>query len=285
MERLLKAQGPAWGGGDYARRMAYARAVTTLTTNRDKHGGGFVGDLSAWHDSFTPLIPLPEHVVQPARQKNNPNQLGYLLPQPPPLSSIIPSAIPSDIPIPIPSPFDKFIPPISISFSIPLPTSLLDPLTSKLDVGIDALRTGSAAVLRQFARSPFNVDPLSPKEVEVNLVYHFKLAIPSLLQLAPGVTDDPPQGLPSGSGRFFKLKHGHYFTARLQSTGGRRTLLGLFPYVPDIFGFSMVPNTPLYWRPREKEEEEEDEDEEEKKKEEEKEKKDKEKNKEGNDGG
>jgi hypothetical protein len=84
------------------------------------------------------------------------------------------------------------------------------------------------------------VDPFSPKEVEVELEYYFQLAIPSLVQL-PGVSASRP-GYP---GPHFLLRHRHYFTARLQSTGGRRTLLGLIPWIPQVFG--PVWNTPLYW--------------------------------------
>lgn len=251
MDRLLRAQGAAWAHGDFPRRLAYARAATRVTTIRRRHRGGLGGDAAAWHDSFTPLIPLPENAVQPARQLQNEGEIGYLLPEPPPVASILPDRIPIRIPIPIPEPFDAVIDPITISFDIPLPVEMIEPLTEQLDAGIDVLRTGSAVAIRGFARSPFNIDPVSPKEVEITLVYDFELAVPSLLQLAPGVT----RPAADGSGRAFRLQHSDYFTVRLQSTGGRRTLLGLFPVVPDIVGREWVPNTPLYWRSREKEDE------------------------------
>ena len=73
-----------------------------------------VGDLGAWRESFTPLIPLPEHVVQPARQKANPGDLGYLLPEPPPVSTIIPDSIPITIEVPLPEPLDMVMDPFKI---------------------------------------------------------------------------------------------------------------------------------------------------------------------------
>ncbi len=257
MERLLEAQSAAWGGGHFARRMAYAQSATQLQTIRGKHGGGLGGAMAAWHDSWSPLIPLPEHAVQPARQMASTQDIGYLLPEPPSLASLVPDSIPVPIEIPVPEPFDMVIPPFKTEIDIPLPRAWLAPAAASLDGGVNALRTGSARAIRTYARSKANVDPLSPKEVEITLVYDFKLAVPSLLQLAPGVT----RPAPDGSGRAFRLKHADFFTVRLQSTGGRRTLLGLFPVVPDAFGslhsiggwsFETVPNTPLYWRNREK---------------------------------
>jgi hypothetical protein len=120
------------------------------------------------------------------------------------------------------------------------------------------MRTGSASAIRAFAESDFNIDPFAPKEVEITLEYDFVLAIPSLLQLAPGVTVTS-----KGNGkRAFRIRQNQdedskkYFTVRLQSTGGRRSILAFMPKVPDLAGsiggrsFETVPNTPLYWRMR-----------------------------------
>lgn len=248
MQDLVEAQGEAWQGGHFARRMAYARAATSFRTIRDRAGN----DALAWHDSFAPLIPLPDHAVQPARQMANAGDIGYLLPAPPSLSSLIPSSIPITLDVPIPSPFDAVVPPISFTFTIPVPGHLIAPLVAPLDQATDALRTGSAWVIRQFAESPANIDPFAPKEVEITLKYDFELAIPSLLQLAPGVTV-PPRG--SGN-RAFRIQHEEFFSVRMQSTGGRRSILAFVPVVPDLAAsisnssYETVDNTPLYWRPR-----------------------------------
>ena len=74
------------------------------------------------------------------------------------------------------------------------------------------LRTGSAQAIQAFAESDGNVDPFAPKEVEITLAYDFKLAVPSLLQLAPGVTIPAPMG----GGRAFRLRHADLFTVRFR---------------------------------------------------------------------
>ncbi|MFT5289081.1 MAG: hypothetical protein ACI82F_001140 [Planctomycetota bacterium] len=252
MARLVEAQGAHWQGGNYAQRMAYAREATRLWTIRSFHQDTNSNDLAAWHDSYAPLIPLPPHAVQPARQAANQAEIGYLLPRPPALGALIPNSIPIVINIPIPSPLNAVIPPISFTVNIPLPANLIRPLTTQLDSAINVLRTGSAAAVRAFAESPANIDPFAPKEVEITLAYDFKLAIPSLLQLAPGVT----RPAPGGEGVAFRLIHEDYFTVRLQSTGGRRSLLSVIPKIPDVAGsianqsFETVENSPLYFRPR-----------------------------------
>ncbi|MEO0631492.1 MAG: hypothetical protein AAFY46_12330, partial [Planctomycetota bacterium] len=63
--------------------------------------------------------------------------------------------------------------------------------------------------------------------------YLYHLNVPSLIQLAPMVAESSPA---AGGGRAILLKHPTRFTVRLQSTGGRRTLLGLVPWVVDIKG-------------------------------------------------
>ena len=284
MSEVLKANGDVWDSGNFAQRVTYARAATTVMTIKDrmqeKHGAAG-GVFAAWHDSLSPLIPEPEHVLQPARQRVSGTDNAYVLPSPPPLDSLIPDAIPITLTVPLPSEATAVlgvvgVDPPSITIDIPLagPKQLMAPLLSQMDAGINVMRTGSGSAIRAFARSPANIDILAPKEVEITLVYLFRLSIPSLIQLAPGVTEPAPLG----NGRAFKFEHPEYFSVRLQSTGGRRTLLGILPKVIDIKGtlgtlwdadssddddvsaeFKTVDNTPLYWRPREKQEEDEDE--------------------------
>ncbi len=283
MDEVLKANGDVWDTGNFAQRVTYARAATTVQTIKDRMQekfGAAGGVFAAWHDSLSPLIPLPEHVLQPARQKKEGLDNAYTLPAPPSLDSLIPDSIPITLEVPLPSEATAVldvvgVDPPSLTIDIPLdgPKSLMAPLLNQMDEGINVMRTGSGAAIRAFARSPANVDILSPKEVEITLTYLFRLSIPSLIQLAPGVTEPAPLG----NGHAFKFEHPEYFSVRLQSTGGRRTLLGIIPKVLDIKGtlgtlwdadsdddeevtkeFKTVDNTPLYWRPREKSDDDED---------------------------
>jgi hypothetical protein len=279
MENYLAANGGYWGGGNYAERVAYAQQATDLKTIRLKHGGGTFWNWDAYWDSVPGLIPLPEHAVQPARQRLAGNSDGaYLLPAPPPLASLIPSSIPVPIPnVPTPAGLPSLpIPGLSGgTINIPIPTDMVQVATQPLDDATNWLRNGTGEAIRWFARSPMNNDIFAPKEVEITLEFQFKLAVPSLLQLAPGVTDPAPVG----TGRVFLLKHSDFFTVRLQSTGGRRSnLFSLFPIIPNMYnrfgggeetqpqqqtgnqsgqqpqqpqGPDMtVPNTFLYWRSR-----------------------------------
>lgn len=286
MRELLLANAPSWDGGGYNDRVTYARAAMTLRTIADKYNdddgsGSFGGDMEAWHDSVPPLIPMPEHAVQPQRLRDaTPEErenLGYLVPSPPDLADLIPNEINIEIDIPLPSNIQLVMDTVGIDNpSIPFPPiplgpvkSAAGPLLDQLDAGVDVLRSGAASGIRTYARSGLNVDFIGPKEVEISLTYAFKLNLPSILQLVPdgfGLTEPAPGGL----GRAFRIQQrdrrvnvagssvsdaGDY-TVRLQSTGGRRTLLGIVPKVPDVykavteFEFETVNNTPLYFVPR-----------------------------------
>lgn len=287
LHALVQANGSAWEGSDLARRVSYARQAMSLRTIRDKHtagtsGLGSIGGLGgAFIDSQSPLIPLPEHAVQPQRLRDatpaERENLGYLAPAPPPVSELIPDSFDIVIEVPLPGEASAILqatgtepPTITVPIDISPVKSMLSPLTDQVDAGTEFLRQGSASAIRAFARSPANVDFIAPKEVEIALTYEFKLTMPSILQLTPdflGLT------VPSrdGNGHAFLLQQRDTqsrpgdFTVRLQSTGGRRNLFGVAPVVPDVkgtidsaigsatggsFEFGSVPNTPLYWRPR-----------------------------------
>ena len=235
---FLDANGDAWNGGNFQNRMAYARNAMTLETILDAHNGNV---FKAWHDSFPPLIPLPEHVVQPARQKLSGATTAYLLPEPPSLESLFPDSIPFELDLGLFLPseatlvmdaLDVEAPKITVSIPLAITKQILSPMLSDMDDLLNTVRTGSASAISAFARSPANIDVFSPKEVEVTLAYQFRLAIPSYIQLMPLVTIDALEGM----GRAVLLEHPTYFTVRLQSTGGRRGLLSIFPKVIDIKG-------------------------------------------------
>lgn len=243
MQNLLEQQSDAWRGGNFAQRVSYAAEATEVRTIRDKYPG-VAGYFQAWHDTMPPLIPKSAHAAQPARQRMNSRNTAYLLPAPPPLSSMLNALFAAAVPAWMP------LNPSAIDLSV-INTAPIDNL-------INDIRRGAARAIQIFADSPVNVDPFGPKEVEINITYHFKLSIPSLIQLAPGLTEAAPG---STGGRAFVLKHNTFFTARLQSTGGRRSLLGLMPKVPDVKGimdqgasgsgaFETVDNTPLPFRLR-----------------------------------
>jgi len=276
MQAVLEDNGDQWEQGNFSQRVTYARAAMTLTTIRDR-----LGVFGGWHDSLSPLIPEPKHALQPARQKaDGGTDNAYLLPSPPPLDSLIPDSIDIEVTLPVPSEVDALLsvagvekPGVTIPIPLDGPKKLMKPLLDQMDEGINVLRSGSAAGIRAFAESPANVDLLAPKEVNINLEYLFRLTIPSLIQFTPGVTEADPLG----NGFAFRLQHPEYFSVRLQSTGGRRTLLGIIPKVLDIKGtlgtlwdadssdddevtkeFKTVPNTPLYFRIRDKQEDQKD---------------------------
>lgn len=280
IQEVLTENGDVWDTGNFAERVAYARGATTLTTISDRFDNAF----EAWHDSFSPMIPIPEHIVQPARQKESGVTTAYLLPEPPPLEDLFPDSIPFEIPIKSILPpevgflVDQLgVKPIVINIPLEKPKQLLKPALDKLDSVLNGIRTGTAAGISAVARSPANIDPFAPKEVEITLVYLFRLTIPSLIQLAPGVAEPDPQG----NAQVFRFQHPEFFTVRLQSTGGRRGLMNIFPFPVDIKGsfeslfevkttsdddlidgkefkaksgkeLKFAKNTPLYFRLREK---------------------------------
>lgn len=250
MNDVLLAQGEAWQGGNYEERFAYADRATTQDWKPGDEPWG------EWWDSvrgqspnsvFSPFIPRSTHALQPARQRSGDGtDNAYLLPKPPELVGVIPDRIEYELPLDLPSPLDK-VPglPSSIPINIPLPSEIND-VASALDDTLDLVRTGSAQLIRDFADGNLNNDWFGPKPVSLNLIFDFRLAIPSLIQLVPGMTVESPDG----NGRAFRLEHWELFRVDLQSTGGRRGVLGAIPKVPDVYNRSSIPNTPLYWRLR-----------------------------------
>src|SRR5690606_19975172 len=188
MQQVLEANGTSWGTGNYASRMRYAELATTIQTGRDRFvtGGGSTGPVSgsmgAGVDSFAPLIPEPEHALQPARQKAGSIANAYLMPRPPPIGEMLPDSIPIEIAVPLPSEADLVlgligVSPPTITFDIPMQQAknLAAPLTARMDTLVDVLRTGSASAIRSAARSWWNIDPFAPMEVEITLTYLFQL--------------------------------------------------------------------------------------------------------------
>ena len=78
---FVRANSPEWTS-DLGPRLAYARQALTVQTLRDRYddpgteidfeiagiGPSVGGDFAAWIASLPPLIPVPEHALQPARQ-------------------------------------------------------------------------------------------------------------------------------------------------------------------------------------------------------------------------
>ena len=255
-----------WEGADFSDRAAYAKQAMDLFIKSD------------YFDSLPPLIPLPEHAVQPGRARlvspAERENLGYTLPKPPKLETLIPPEVEVELFKPPPAaeeiasaiglPLDN----LNISISIPLDEvkRTAQPVLDKFDKGLEELRQGQGRVVRLFARSPINIDAFGPKEVEVTLEYRFKLNLPSILHLVPdrlGLTTEAP-----GGGRAFLIRQSEAertiggsrvtepgdYTVRLQSMGGRSNPLGTIPLLPTLsastFQPALVSNTPLYFRLR-----------------------------------
>lgn len=266
LAEALIVNGDGWEEPDFSERVAYAKQAMVLRIE------------DAYVDSLPPLIPLPEHAVQPGRARlvspAERERLGYTLPKPPKLETLIPNevevvlfeppaaaeAIASEIGVPLDS--------LDISISIPLDEvkRKAGPVLDEFDNGLEILRQGQGSVVRSFARSPLNIDAFGPKEVEVELQYRFKLNLPSILQLVPdrlGLTTEAP-----GGGRAFLIRQSEAertiggstvtdpgdYTVRLQSMGGRSNPLGTIPLLPTLsastFQLTSVLNTPLYFIPR-----------------------------------
>ncbi len=263
-----------WQAGGFAPRVHYAWKALTVESISDS-----IFDFGGMVDSYSPLTPKPKHAIQPAQQEQSGVENAYTLTAPPPVESLIPDTVHVPFIIPVPSDvklvlslagFDDVL-----KQKVDLPLDMLKQpakdagVFDKIDGGIDFLRTGSGSAIQAYAESGANVDPMSPKEVEVTLTYKARLAVPSLFHLldvmpAFGHLVEPA---PVVSGKALNMDFNDYFTVRLQSTGGRRAPWGMIPFWFDFdvsklkpeegkqkeAPFELVWNLPLYWIPRESE--------------------------------
>ena len=205
MEGLLQAQGGVWAGRSYATRMEYAQAATEVKTLRDEPDW-----YKAWYKSFSPLIQQPEHLIPPARLKNN--ETAFYLP----------------------------LPPVWQVPQVPGLGQFIDPVNQAILDLAGLVSAGASLPLTFFADSGLNFDIFSPKRVEITVEYNFALTLPGF-QLIPGLTTDTP----IGTGRAFTIKH----TVSLQSTGGRRSNPAAFitPVPKQLRRLALRENSPMYW--------------------------------------
>ena len=282
--KVVRAQTDAWDGSTIHSRYEYAQAFLEVDTIKERFDnenltiGPFSGWMGAYVASLPPLIPTPKHALQPARQYPTGDVTNaYMLPSPPSMSDLIPDEVPITIDVPIPgnagivASLVGIQPTVTVTVPLTAAKAAVQPVTNKMDEAIEILRSGSSELVQWAALQWWNVDMFSPKEVELRLKYKFKLNLPSLLLLAPGVAVPLEHPVTKQSmGKAFELRHPTYFTARMQSTGGRRTLMGMVPEVLDIKGtlgtmwdagdlgkgwqgeWKTVNNTPLYFRMRDK---------------------------------
>jgi hypothetical protein len=233
MEDLLQQQGGVWQGRNFATRYEYASAATRVSTIRDVHGG-FAG----WYETFPRLMPVSPNMITPYGQSQGDDQ--FFIPVPPP------PRIPNSVTVQFP-PLNVQIGPITIpiqlplSFTIPLPGGVINPLNQLIRNLFNAVRGGGQAAYDFLAESPANIDPLSPKEVEITVEYDFVLTLPGL-NFVPTLT----RPTPIGNGQAFRISH----TVKLQSTGGRKA--NAFAFIPtpkQTWGSAsgVRENTPLFW--------------------------------------
>ena len=107
---------------------------------------------------------------------------------------------------------------------------------------LSVISSGSGPVLDSFAKTAANVDPMSPKEVQLKVEYDFLLNLPSL-HFVPGLKlANAPAGI---GGKVVTLSH----TLRLQSTGGRKSNLAAIIPMPDSWmdKLYLKSHGPLYW--------------------------------------
>lgn len=272
LDVLLIAQNSAWDGGRYSARYKYAEAATVVKTEFG------TGKVEQYARSLQPMFPRLEHILEPKVTWDGGSPQGGNFPAPEGLQNVLPTeynfplfeGAALDVP-PLPA---WTLPPITLPIPIDALTGgLISTINGLLNKAIKmAVGAGWTVYDKVTSVENVNVDPFSPQEIEVRLEYSFRLAIPSLFNWVPAITVAAPSASTLTSGRAFVLKfheesrvgygpngdalgHPDYLGVRLQSTGPRRRLGGLFPYVLDVDALMTggqvgAWNTPLYWTPQ-----------------------------------
>jgi hypothetical protein len=252
LESLLRQQpGSVWATRSFEERMEYAKAATRVLTTEDLHGGRGLFS-KAHYESFSPAIQRSEHLIPPYRLSLG--QQGFNLPMPPPLGNLVPTTLKVPLPkLTVPIKLNKFSaiqiplqPPLPTHITVPIPQAVTQPVVNLVNSAtqpiLSTISSGSGPVLDAFAKTPANIDPMAPKEVQLEVEYDFLLNLPSL-HFVPGLKlSNAPGGV---SGKVVTLSH----TLRLQSTGGRKANLAALMPMPDAWmdKLGLKSHGPLYW--------------------------------------